>query len=102
MRLGRRAVVAAKSLDPVAGHGRNHSVVNSANSIVRRIGDVDVARAVHRDAPRLRQLGTRGWPAITAESGGAAAGHQSHDAGGGVPAKDAVVIGEVEVASGIG
>ena len=74
--------------------------IDLANAIVVRVGDVDVARAVHRNIYGAEELRLNRWPPVTAEKPAALAG--SRDRGDGAreihPANAVVVgIGNIEV-----
>jgi hypothetical protein len=60
LRIKRRAIISAESQCPDTRDGRDHSVRDLAHDIVLRVGDINVARAIHRDALRKLQLRERG------------------------------------------
>src|SRR5439155_588430 len=79
----RRAAVAAEPGRAVAGQGRDHArrPVDPTNAVVMPVGDINIARLVHRDAVGLVEASLRRRAAIAG-----VAGFTRASAGGDIPA----------------
>jgi len=94
IQLGARglAIVAAVARGSVACNRRDDAACDLANSVVAEIGDIQIVRRVHGDAPRPVQLGTGGWAVITAEALGSISSHDSQAPRRSVKSQDDVLI----------
>jgi len=89
----------------VAGHGRDQAAgrIDTADRIVVRIGDEEVAGRIHEDALGKVELRGRGRAAVTGVTPGAVPGNGRDCAGGGADLADHAVssVRDVQVAPGI-
>src|SRR5262249_656398 len=81
---GRRSAVTGKSRDTtgVDDSGDDPLCIHHANAVIQRVGDVQIALGVKRDAGRQVKLGGGGWPAVAREGARAGRGawHRRNDA----------------------
>src|SRR5205823_1152896 len=69
LRVQCRAAVAGEAERAVAGDGRDRTVdVDAADALIERVGDVNAALRIDRDAERIRELRARCLPAVAAEA----------------------------------
>ena len=96
---GRRASVARRACNAIAGHRRDHPIRSHlADSVVARIRDVEVAGCIDRQPAWGVELGARSRTSV-AQPGGAVAGHRRDGAVGPNLAHPVVCdVGNVEVA----
>ena len=89
----------------VAGYGGDDAGggVDAADAMVGGVGEVEVAGGVDGEAVRKGESGGGGGAVVSGEGWSAGTGDGGDDAGGGVDAADAVVVGvgEVEVVCGV-
>ena len=102
---GGGAAVAGEAPGAGARHGGDDPTgpVHPADAVVELIGDVQVARGVHRHIGGDAQAGAGGRATVPGEARGAGARHGGDDACGGVHPADAAVarIGDEQVARGV-
>ena len=96
-----RAVIAAEAWRSVSRDGSHHPIRDLADTVIPRVGDVQVARGIHGDAPRTAQLGAGGWAVVAAVAVRPIPRH-----GGDHPVRHladptAALVGDVQVVGGI-
>ena len=84
----------------VAGERGDDAVgVHLADAVIQRIGDVEVARGIERDALRRIQLRVDRGTAVAGETGARIARHQGQRAGA-IDLEDRIAAAEIDIAAG--